>query len=133
MPRSSRPGWFGLPVGLGSAAIIGLGGLSTWLFMRWQQERNKPINRLRRHAYATATQLRDRAPSTDDLRDQPGIGLAALVPIGLILWWQMQSQRSRRGELEAMADADWQHRLSQVKERWSPRRLERERFSISRH
>jgi hypothetical protein len=133
-PRSSRPGWLGLPFGIGSVLVVAAGGFGAWMFMRWQQERNKPINRIRRQAYATALQLRDRAPRTDELRDQPaGLGLAALVPIGLVVWRQMQAQRARRIEIESMADTDWHHRLSQLKERWSPRRLELEKFSISRH
>jgi hypothetical protein len=134
MPRSGRPGWLGLPFGLGSMVVIGLGGIGAWMFMRWQQERNKPLNRLRRQAYARASQLRERAPSTDDLREQPaGLGMAALVPIGLLVWRQLQANRTRRIEVQAMADADWHHRLNQLKGRWSPKRLELEKFSISRH
>ena len=46
--------------------------------------------------------------------------------------WQKGRQQSRK-QVEAVAGADWQHRLTSLKERWSPRRLEMEKFSISRH
>ena len=75
--------------------------------------------------------MRSRVPSGDELQSR-GVGLAAtLASIGLVMW-QKGRQQSRK-QVEAVADADWQHSLMALKERWSPGRLEMEKFSISRH
>jgi hypothetical protein len=124
-----------LPLGLGgSAVVLAGGGLGVWLFLRWQHERNKPINRLRRQATQAAAELRERVPSTDELAQPRSLGaLATLLSIGLIVARQMLAQQSRRTPVERVADMDWQHRLASLKVRWSPRRVELEKFSISRH
>jgi hypothetical protein len=41
-----RPATFG--VGAAAALTLGAAAAGAWLFARWQRERNKPINRLRR-------------------------------------------------------------------------------------
>lgn len=131
---SARPwawtfGWVGLAAG---------SALGVWLFLRWQRERNKPINRLRRQARQAATDLRDRVPSSDDVVS-PSLGvLAALASTALVLVRRLQGQGKRptqaaKHTAQTISDADWQKRLIQLKERWTPHRLELEKVSISRH
>jgi len=128
---ASNSGWFGLPVGIGTVAVIGGGAVAAWCFARWQHERNKPINRFRRQAMQTASEMRSHVPSGDELQSR-GLGVAAtLASLGVVMW-QKRRKESRK-QVAAVADADWQHRLMALKERWSPRRLEMEKFSISRH
>ena len=47
-PRSSGPPK--KQIGIGAAALLTVGGAisGAWLYARWQRERNKPLNRLRR-------------------------------------------------------------------------------------
>jgi hypothetical protein len=56
-------------VGLGAGAVLALGGGvgGAWLYARWQRERNKPINRLRRSARDVASRLGERIPDVDEL------------------------------------------------------------------
>jgi len=127
----SSPSWLGLPVGIGTVAALAGGVAAAWFFARWRRERNKPMNRFRRQAMLTASEMRSRVPTGDEIQSG-GLGLAAtLASIGLFMW-QKGRQESRK-QVEAVADADWQHRLMKLKERWSPGRLEMEKFSISRH
>jgi len=52
-------------------------GVGVWLWLRWQRERNKPINRLRRQARQAADEIRERVPTPDRGRspsDRPGDG-----------------------------------------------------------
>jgi hypothetical protein len=46
-------------VGLGASAVLAVGGGvgGAWLYARWQRERNRPINRLRRGARDMAARL----------------------------------------------------------------------------
>jgi len=120
-------------------------GVGIWLFMRWRNERNKPINRLRRQARKAATELRDRMPDPEEAA-RPAMGMTtALMSILLILWRQKQSRSAKTSKSvskradkaaqranEVVGDADWQKRLSKLKERWDPSRLELEKVSISR-
>jgi hypothetical protein len=146
----------GLPFGLGLGWVaLGVGGgVGGWLFLRWQRERNKPINRLRRQAKQAAGELRERVPSSPEEAVRPAAGLTtALLSIAIIVWQQAQA-RSRQADkvvsrqtkqagkradkvvgraAEAMADVDWQKRLKTLKKRWDPSRLELEKISISRH
>jgi hypothetical protein len=135
MSAPNAGGWraFGLPMGFGSLLFVACGGVGVWLYARWQRERNKPINRLRRQAMTTAADWRDRIQQRDDLRQGGGIGAAAtLVPIGLVIWRQLTARQSRSG-VQTLTEADWQRRLMALKDRWHPRRVEMEKFSISRH
>jgi hypothetical protein len=102
----------------------GVGG--AWLFSRWQQERNRPMNRLRRQARGVTSLVADvfgdvgeRLPDVDEVRDtapMSGGAVAALV-FGLVLarllhvggWGQ--SQREAQTE-EALAQAGaWRRQL----------------------
>jgi hypothetical protein len=177
-----------LPMGIGWLTVGVCGGLGIWLWMRWQRERNRPINRIRRQARQTASQarqtaaeLRERMPDLEFPEDatRPAVGLGTALLSAALLWWQQSQSRSRsasanartRGEEaqrsarrgmgraskqaeklsrqsdrftrqadkasrrigHAISESDWQQRLIQLKERWTPGRLEREKISISRH
>jgi len=142
--------WFGMSMGWATFAICSAAGV--WLWLRWQRERNKPINRLRRQARQAAAELRERVPSPEDAA-RPAMGLTTAILSILLVWWQQSQSRardadkivSRQGKKaarradkamarasDAMSDADWQKRLTSLKKRWSPGRLELERISISR-
>jgi hypothetical protein len=130
-PESSTSRW---TFGLGTVACMAGAGAGVWLFDRRRRERNKPMNRLRRQAQQAAAQFRGRVPSGDELRQPGGFGLlASLLSIGVVLWRQAQERQAERLRVEALTDADWQHRLLKLRERWTPRRVELEKFSISRH
>ncbi len=133
-----------VPMQLGWGAVAVCGGVGIWLWLRWQRERNKPINRLRRqarHALDSAYEMRERMPEIPDEASRPAIGLGtALVSLALIVWQQSRSrsrlepargQAMKRGRRAArtISDMDWQQRLMQLREMWAPR-LELERVSI---
>jgi len=131
-PPSGGMRWRGLPLGMGSIAILAGGAAGVWLYVRWQRERNKPINRLRRQARNAVEEFSARVPDSDDVV-QPMMGmLAAAASAGLVLMQQIQKQRPQR-LVETVSDADLQKRLTHLKKRWDPRRLELEKVSISRH
>jgi hypothetical protein len=141
-----------MPIGIGMGwVLLGIGGgLGGWLYLRWQRERNKPINRIRRQAMQAAGELRDRVPSSPEAAVRPAAGLTtALISILVILYQQAQA-RSRQAEKvasrqtrkvakradkavdrasDAVSDVDWQKRLRSLKKRWDPSRLELERIS----
>jgi len=56
-------------MGLGVGVLLAVGGGvgGAWLYARWQRERNKPINRLRRSARQMAKALGERLPDVDEL------------------------------------------------------------------
>jgi hypothetical protein len=122
----------GLPLGIGSAAMLTAGAVGVWLFLRWQRERNKPINRLRRQARHAAEEFSSRVPHSDEVVQPMMSLLAAATSAALVLMQQAQKQRPER-LIESLSDADLQKRLAQLKKRWDPRRLELEKVSISRH
>jgi hypothetical protein len=137
-----------MPVGPGVAwVLLGIGGgIGGWLFLRWQRERNKPINRIRRQAMHAAVELRDRVPSSPEEAVRPAAGLTtALISILVILYQQAQARQRQADKVvskqskkagkrasEAVSDLDLQKRLSTLKKRWDPSRLELEKMSISR-
>jgi hypothetical protein len=151
-----------LPKGLGWLTLGVCGGVGIWLWVRWQRERNRPINRLRRQARQTAAQARqtaaqarhaasewrERMPEMEfpdlefpDDAARPAIGLGTALASIALLWWQQSQSRSRASQARAAARkaqhavsaTDWQQRLLQLKERWTPGRLQLENISISRH
>jgi len=132
MGEDSGSTWFGLPARAGAVAALAGAAAGVWLYARWQRERDKPINRWRRQAWQTASEMRDRMPPRDELPRPGGIGLlATALSIGVILWQKSRAQA--KTPVQAVSDADWQQRLATLKERWSPRRVEMEKFSLSRH
>jgi hypothetical protein len=128
--------------GIGVSWLTVLGAaVAAWAFVRWRRERDKPINRLRRQAgqaVHAASELRERLPAPEDAA-RPALGLtAALVSILVVLWQQSQSRSTSATRLDRASsmvadDSDWQKRLIKLKERWTPGRVELEKFSISRH
>jgi hypothetical protein len=70
---------------------------------------------------------------------RPAMGLTtAMLSLLLVLWRQSQmrsrtASKQARHARESLSDVDWQKRLMKLKERWSPTRLELEKFQISRH
>jgi hypothetical protein len=56
-------------IGVGAGTLLTLGAAAggAWLYARWQRERNKPINRLRRGARGVAHRMSDYLPEMDDL------------------------------------------------------------------
>jgi hypothetical protein len=143
----------GLPFGLGWVALGIGGGLGGWLYLRWQRERNKPINRLRRQALQAAGELRNRVPSPEEaVRPAAGV-TTALLSIAVILYRLAQSRSQQADKVisrqtkkagkradktvsrasHAMSEIDLQKRLSSLKKRWDPSRLELEKIQISRH
>ncbi|MBV9547215.1 MAG: hypothetical protein JOY61_22830 [Chloroflexi bacterium] len=133
---TESPPWWKRAMWLIPPACIAVG---VFLYLRWQRERNKPINRIRRQAdraRKAAVDLRGRVPDTSDVA-QPSVGLvAALASTALVLWRRMRSdkrQKQAKQARETISEADWQKRLLKLKERWTPGRLELEKISISKH
>src|SRR5262249_3636711 len=56
-------------MGTGMALVLMIGGgiAGAWLYARWQRERNRPINRLRRGARDLADRMSQRMPEMDEL------------------------------------------------------------------
>jgi hypothetical protein len=130
----NRSKLFGMSMGWLTFGICS--GVGVWLWLRWQRERNKPINRLRRQARQAADEIRERVPSPEEAT-RPALGLGTAVLSILLLVWQQSQQRARLADKvvnrKAISDADWQKRLTKLKDRWHPGRLELEKISISRH
>jgi hypothetical protein len=76
-------------IGVGAGALMSVGGAvgGAWLFNRWQRERNKPINRLRRGARSMAHRLGELPEAAELPSGTAPIGGAAsaLLLTGLIL------------------------------------------------
>jgi len=80
-------------LGVGAGAALSIGGAlgGAWLYARWQRERNKPINRLRRGARSFASHLPD---VVDDL--PPGAGPLGGLATAVLLSGLMVSRALRR-------------------------------------
>jgi hypothetical protein len=100
---SNMSGGSAVPLGLSWLTLGVCGGVGVWLWMRWQRERNRPINRLRRQARQTATQARTRAtelyaqmpdlPEFPDEARRPAVGLStALLSLAIVLWRMSQAR-----------------------------------------
>jgi hypothetical protein len=111
---SNMSGGSAVPLGISWLTLGVCGGVGIWLWMRWQRERNRPINRLRRQARQTATLARDRAytlyeqmPDLPDFPDEarrPAVGLGtALLSLAVVLW-RMSQRRSQAEDARARAD-----------------------------
>ena len=120
-------------VGIGAGAMVALVGAvgSAWLYSRWQRERNRPINRLRRGARAAALRLGERLPETDAMPDAAPIGglatallVMALVGARLFRSGGSRTERARKRLREATDVAsqtrvvtlpDWQPMLGRLR------------------
>jgi hypothetical protein len=95
--RSSRT------MGFGAGAILSIGGAigGAWLYARWQRERNKPINRLRRGARDVTSRIGERLPDVEDLPHgaAPMSGAAtALLLTGLLATRALRRDSTDRAE-----------------------------------
>ena len=87
-------------MGMGAGALLSIGGAigGAWLYARWQRERNKPINRLRRGARDVASRLGERMPEMEDLpHGAAPMGGAATA---LLLTGLVASRAMRRGSTD---------------------------------
>jgi hypothetical protein len=114
--------WFGLFV---------LGAVGMWLYLRWQRERNRPVNRLRRQARWAADEIRERVPGSPDA-STTAMGLAAaLLSTALVVWRRLRGSQDEDDEAEAAEQKQWQKRLTVMSQRL-PRKVEAEaKFSVS--
>src|ERR1700704_6063476 len=96
--RSSRT------MGFGAGAILSIGGAigGAWLYARWQRERNKPINRLRRGARDVASRLSERMPDVEDLPH--GAAPMSGAATALLLTGLVASRAMRRGSTDHHED-----------------------------
>jgi hypothetical protein len=106
---SNLSGGSAVPFGVGWLTLTICGGIGVWLWMRWQRERNKPINRLRRQALQArerAYALRDQMPDVPEEAVRPAMGVGtALLSLAIVLWQQSQSRsRSRTDEARSRAN-----------------------------
>jgi hypothetical protein len=118
-----------LGVGLGWVGLFACGAVGTWLYLRWQRERNRPVNRLRRQARWATGEIRARVPTSADPSTTAISAAAALLSAGLVLWRRSHGGQNER---ETNASEDWQQRLTGL---WAriPRRVEAEaKFTVSR-
>jgi hypothetical protein len=109
------------------AVAGGVGG--AWLYSHWQQERKRPINRLRRRARGVTSLMADvfgdvgeRLPDVDEVRDTAPMsgGAAAALVFGLVLarllhvggWGQSQTEAQTE---TALAQArSWRRQLRDI-------------------
>jgi len=103
---SSMSGNSMLPFGMGWLGFGVCAGIGVWLWMRWQRERNKPINRLRRQARQAAAMARERMPEMPEFPDdaaRPAVGLGtAMLSLAVLLW--QQSQARSRSQMRAQME-----------------------------
>jgi len=151
----------GLPMKVAWLGLGLAGGVAAWLWLRWQRERNKPINRFRRQARQAAgqarkqaTALREQMPELPEFPGEarrPAVGLGtALLTLAVVLWQQSQA-RSREEEaareaaraakearkagkraVDTLSEVDWMERLQHLRDLWNPTRVELEKVSIPR-
>jgi hypothetical protein len=106
-----------VPFGIGWLSLAVCGGVGVWLWMRWQRERNKPMNRLRRQARQTASVARARAealyeqmpdlPEFPDEARRPAVGLGtALLSLAIVLWQQSQARQRSDVRHQARSKVD---------------------------
>jgi hypothetical protein len=74
-------------LGLGAGALLSVGGAvgGAWLYARWQRERNKPINRMRRGARDMAGRLAERMPDELPVGAAPMSGAATAMLLATLL------------------------------------------------
>jgi hypothetical protein len=100
-----------LGVGAGTLAMVGTAVGGALLYRRWQRERNRPINRLRRQAQGVARQVGQRLPDRHLIEERlpepevaapvGGVGTALLV--GGLVAAQMLRRRREQSAMEQAA------------------------------
>ena len=110
-PLTTQPGSRSMmprTMGMGAGALLSISGAigGAYLYARWQRERNKPINRLRRGARDVASRLGERMPDVEDLPHgaAPVSGAAtALLLTGLVASRAMRHSTNQRDEMRDQA------------------------------
>lgn len=84
-------------IGIGAGVLLTVGGAigGAFLYARWQRERNKPINRLRRGARDVAGRIGERMPDVEDL--PRGAAPMSGAATALLLTGILASRALRRG------------------------------------
>jgi hypothetical protein len=92
-------------LGIGAGIVIAAASaVSVWLYTRWLERRNRPINRLRRGARAVASRISEHVPDTSDLPEgtAPMGGAATAIALtGLMLVRALRHDDSAEREEEA--------------------------------
>jgi hypothetical protein len=98
---------------LGAALLAALVGL--WWYRRWQAERNRPINRLRRQVKAVTSDLGERLPSAAELAERvPGLeqvppagrlGVPVLLALLVLLARARRAQSQPDSTMDTATDA----------------------------
>ena len=101
--RTDRPfRLFGM--GVGTLAMLGGAAGGTWYYRRWQRERNRPINRLRRQmrslAKAAGERMPDRAEIMDRLPDREMARPMGGVGTGMLLLALLAARAMRSGRAD---------------------------------
>jgi hypothetical protein len=82
--------------------LLALGGAvgGAWIYARWQRERNKPINRLRRGARVMGSRLGERMPDVDELppATAPMSGAAAALLLSGLLASRLFNRGNKRAD-----------------------------------
>jgi hypothetical protein len=92
-------GWFGLFTG---------GAVGMWMYLRWQHQRNRPVNRLRRQARWAAEEIRDRVPPAPETSTTAMRVAAALLSTALVVWRRMHArQEPERHQPRAIHSSRW--------------------------
>jgi hypothetical protein len=146
-------------VGVAWGGLFVCGAVGMWLYLRWQQARNRPVNRLRRQARWAASEVRERLPETPEGSPVAVSAAAALVSTGLVIWRRLHTDDDQRPEhyarranryaaramrevrpermprhVERRVDATWQPRRAASRfQRWLPERVDaRAKLSVKR-
>jgi hypothetical protein len=112
-----------VPFGIGWLSIGICGSIGVWLWMRWQRERNKPINRLRRQAQQArqrAYALRDQMPDMPEEAVRPAMGVGSALLALVVLLWQQSQRRSRLDEARSQSH-ELRGRAEKVYQLWRER------------
>lgn len=114
-----RDQWLG--IGVSWAALFACGAAGTWLYLRWQQEQNRPANRLRRQAERAAHEIRDHVPEVPEGSSTAMSLAAALLSTGLVVWRRLHTSRT-----EQSIEETFEPRLSGWLDRWLPHQVQAE-------
>jgi len=115
--RGLIPG--GPVVGVGAGSLVVLGAASgAWLYYRWQQERNKPINRLRRRVRSLAQEVESQVRDGDLAKPA---GASSLLVASVLLGRAFLGRRGAKDDDERPAEPDEDDNgatLDRIRSRW---------------
>ena len=126
-----------LGIGAGTLTTLGAAVGGAWAYSRWQHERNKPINRMRRRLRGVAQNVGERLPDRDVILDRlpdaevarpVGGGGVALLLAALLVNRALRGWRDEPGVPESIADKVVGDRrikdaLADLQTRWSTMHL----------